>query len=132
MESEEDKLLKKLLNNGFGTEGRILIEKVNHSGQEVDCYIPQINVGQNWTPENGYNKWVNILSKGSYILKESFNPVVVCKKCDGEGCPDCNNRGFRKGVSVDLKHIAESLLIKKMKELKRAKQQLSAFDMLGR
>lgn len=96
-------------------QSRIVIEKVNHSGEELECYVPQIFVGD----------WINILQKNSYILKDSFNPVVLCKKCDGEGCQDCNKRGFRKGVSVDLKYIAESLLNERIKEISKAKEILN-------
>ena len=94
-------------------ETRIITWKTNHSGQEVECYVPQINI-------NG--KWHDALSDGSYILKQSFNPVVLCKKCDGNGCQECNNRGFKKGISIDLKHIAQSILDATTMERKKAKE----------
>jgi len=76
---------------------RIIISKANHNGRELDCYVPQIFVNGNWQ---------NCISDSSYILKETFNPLMVCK-CNGGGCAECNGRGFRKGISEDNKYIAE-------------------------
>jgi len=125
MESERDKLLNKLISGDFGLEGRIITWKTKHNGQEIDCYVPQINIGADWTPENGYNKWIDVLPKGCYILKESSNPIDICKKCDGDGCKDCNDRGFKKGTPVDLKYIAQLLLESRTKEIINAQKTLT-------
>lgn len=95
-------------------ETQIIIGKCNHKGNEHDCYIPQIKLG--------VDNWVNILSEGSYILKETYDSVVLCKKCDGQGCQQCQNRGFIKGERADLKHVAEGLLKKTVTELEAARK----------
>jgi hypothetical protein len=92
-------------------ETQIIIGKCNHKGNEHECYIPQIKL-------NG--AWKNILSGGSYILKETYDPVVLCKKCDGQGCQQCQNRGFIKGERADLIHVAEGLLRKEVELLESA------------
>ena len=99
---------------------RIIIEKVNHKEQELDCYIPKIKI-------NG--KWYNVLEKGSYILKDSFDPVTLCKGCYGEGCGECKKRGFRKGISADLKHIAQSFLDKEIKKIKEANDIINNYNL---
>jgi hypothetical protein len=99
---------------------RILIEKVNHKEQELDCYVPQIKFN---------DKWYNVLEKGSYILKDSFDPVILCKGCYGEGCQECKKRGFRKGVSVDLKYIVQSFINKEIKNIKEANDLISKYNL---
>lgn len=98
---------------------RILIEKVNHKEIEQDCYIPQIKIN---------DKWHNVLEKGSYILKDSFDPVTLCKGCYGEGCQECKKRGFRKGESVDLKYIAQSFIDKEIKKIQDANNILNKYE----
>ncbi len=115
---DELKIVTKVVGSTFFMEffpkeeklSRILIEKVNHKGQELDCYVPQIKLS---------GKWHNILKKGSYILKDSFEPVMLCKVCHGDGCKECRN-GFRKGISIDLKHVAKSLIENELKKLNQA------------
>lgn len=97
-------------------ESRVSIGKAEHKGQQLDCYIPEIYLG-------GY--WKSILSSGSYILKETFDPVILCKKCYGEGCGDCKNRGFKKGESEDQLKLAQGLLDYKIKEIHKAEKLLS-------
>lgn len=89
-------------------QSRIKIGKVIHKGKELETYIPQINLGRGW---------INIQPKGCYILKESYDPVTICKKCDGNGCNECQNKGFRRGIPVDQKSIANTLLSSKIKEI---------------
>lgn len=90
---------------------QIIIGKCNHKGNEHDCYIPQINLGSGWK---------NVLSEGSYILKESYDPVILCKKCYGEGCQECQKRGFKKGERVDLKQVAEGILNQEIKAIENS------------
>ena len=105
----------------------IIIGKCNHQNKELDCYIPQIDIGKGWT---------NILDAGSYILKDSFNPLKRCSKCVGKGincyldksleliwdrnskCKECNGIGLRKGESKDLKYIAQMFIDIEMKKIK--------------
>ena len=103
---------------------RISISKCIHQGKELDCYVPEILIGNDWTA---------ILQKGCYILKDSHNPLIICKKCAGYGvhcymsptmeliwqsgkpCKECNGIGLRKGVPVDGRHVAE-YYVEKAKE----------------
>lgn len=101
---------------------RIVVRKCIHKGQQLDCYVPQIRI-------NG--AWRNVLSKGSYILKDSFEPVTICKKCFGEGCNECQSRGFRKGMPIDLKHIAEFFLNEAIKELEKANEIINSYSKLN-
>jgi len=80
---------------------RIKTGKVIHKGQELECYIPQILINK---------KWRDVLQEGSYILKEGYDAYDFCSKCNGEGCPECNDKGFRKVPPKDNKYIAEILL----------------------
>lgn len=80
---------------------RLKTGKVKHKGQELECYIPQILINKNWR---------NVLQKGSYILKMGYDAYDVCLKCNGVGCPECNDKGFRKVPPKDNKYIAEIFL----------------------
>ena len=93
-------------------ETRIIISKVIHSGKELECYVPQILISK---------KWRNVLSKDSYILKEGYNANEICSKCSGEGCKECNQKGFKRVESEDNKHIAEFFLEKAIKDYNAAK-----------
>jgi len=102
-------------------QSRIVIRKCIHKGNRelLDCYVPQIRIND--------IMWYSVLPKGSYILKESFDPVTQCKKCFGEGCSECQNRGFRKGTSVDLKYVAQLFLDEKIKKIKEANDFIDGF-----
>ncbi len=80
---------------------RIITGTVIHKGKELDCYIPQILIN---------TKWRNVLQDGSYILKEGYDAYDVCSKCNGEGCSECKEKGFRMVPPKDNKFIAEALL----------------------
>ena len=97
---------------------RVIEDKCNHNGQEVPCYVPQLKVGE---------KWVNAMAKG-YVLKESGNPIAICKRCGGDGCKECNNRGMRKGTAVDLFSYAESIALNAYNEYREAKDIINKFE----
>lgn len=98
---------------------RIETRILTHKGKEVEAYVPQIDIG------NGFK---DVLPSGSYILKESFDPVDVCKKCGGDGCADCNKCGFRKGEPVDNIHVANFFLDNDFKKLIEAKEILKKYE----
>lgn len=114
-------------------EGRIIIDKCIHRGKELDCYIPQVFV-------NG--QWRDILSKECYIIKEGHNPLIICKKCFGNGrhcylqtdgskpnymdliyenspCKECNGIGLRKGEQKDNIEWAKTILDKEIAKIEK-------------
>lgn len=95
---------------------QIILDTVIHSGKELPVYVPQVDLGSGWK---------NVLSPGTYILKESHNPVDLCSKCSGSGCQDCQNRGTKKGTAVDNILIAEFFLKNKIIEIQNAEKLLS-------
>jgi hypothetical protein len=96
---------------------RIIIGKVMHSGKELECYVPQIFINK---------KWRNVLSKGSYILKEGLNANEICSKCGGEGCIECNKVGLKRAIPKDNKYIAEFFLEKAVNEYNVALKTLNS------
>ncbi len=88
-------------------EKRIIEGTVLHKDIELPTYVPQIKKNE---------EWVNIQDDGCYILKEGYNPLITCKKCNGKGlilknkCNECSGNGLRKTDPTDLKYIAEILL----------------------
>jgi hypothetical protein len=80
---------------------RVNIGTCIHQGKELPSYIPEVFINGGWTP---------ILSEGSYILKDTYNPLIVCGNCSGKGCNDCRGIGLRKGISVDNKQWAEGFI----------------------
>jgi hypothetical protein len=90
-------------------EHHILEGKCHHGKEELECYIPELFID---------NKWVGLLKEGEYILKYGFNPLAICKKCEGSGlhcylngkleliysnekCKECGGNGLRKGEKHD-------------------------------
>lgn len=102
-------------------ETRINVEKITENKGEYEIYVPQINFK---------GSWKNVLSPGSHILKETRNPTILCKSCGGDGCQPCNNRGFRKGESVDQLPLAEMLLKNKVSELEQAIKLIESYSNL--
>lgn len=96
-------------------EKRIIVGKVIHDSKELECYVPQIRIS---------NQWRNILSKDSYILKEDYNGNEICSKCNGEGCGECKNMGFRRVQPKDNRHIAEVLLKRANEQYNTAKSSI--------
>lgn len=124
-------------------ESRIIIGKCVHNGKELECYIPQINNG---------NEWIDVLGKSEYILKDSINPLVICKKCMGNGClvylqingalpnymeliydesRDCTEcgkgKGLRRGDIVDNKPMAQRILDRALKEIEESEKLVNKF-----
>jgi hypothetical protein len=85
-------------------DSRITESIVNHKGKNLECYIPEIKILD--------GQWVNVLGENGYILKESFDPVEVCKSCQGSDlkCKNCNGRGTVKGETVNQYSVAEVYL----------------------
>lgn len=92
-------------------KSQIIIGTVNHSGEDRECYIPQIDVGFGFK---------TILSNGSYLLKESHNPILGCPMCNGQGCKHCNNRGTIKGQVKEQYESVQSMLEDEVKRITNA------------
>lgn len=89
---------------------QIIEDEVLHNGKTVAVYVPLIKVYDgDWTP---------VLSEGSYILKTTINPRIVCNKCEGVGCKECKD-GLKLGTAVDQKPLAQRYLDIEVKAIER-------------
>ena len=123
----------------LGNKIHIKIEQRTHKNELLDCYVPYFFDGHHPMPA---------LDNGSYILKETYNRYVDCKKCSGSGnltyldsismelvvkqdqkCQECKGYGQRKAPGLDQYKLAEQFANNAYDEYHKAKELINRYKL---